>query len=161
MLLLVVATFTDFRSRRIPNWLILTGLFLGFTFNILSSGIPGVINSFAGAVVGITIFIPIYAVGKMGAGDVKLLAMVGAFLGPMSVLWAVLFSLLAGGVLAVGWMIYKIGPRTLLYRAIGSAAMARVSGQTFPLAEDDSPMKAKMPFAAAIAAGTIVSWFVE
>ena len=159
--LLVIATVTDFRSRRIPNWLTLAGFFLGLLLSVLSAGIPGVFSSIAGAVVGIVIFIPVYALGKMGAGDVKLLAMVGAFLGPVNVLWAALFSLMAGGLLAVGWMIYKAGPRALFYRVMGSVAMARVPGQSVNPNNDYSPLKAKMPFAAAIGAGAIATWFVE
>ena len=103
--LLAIAAVTDFRSFRIPNWLtgggILFALIYGFVTPIPES------NSWlapaAGLLVGFVVTIPMYITRTMGAGDVKLIAMIGAFLGPISVLYAITFSFITAGVAALGF----------------------------------------------------------
>ena len=102
----------DLRSRRIPNRLILVGTIVAFLLQTLlptgaglfsrPMGGAGFIFSLCGFAVGLSILIPFYAMRVLGAGDVKLMAMVGAFVGPAGVLGATLLSMLAGGVLALG-----------------------------------------------------------
>jgi hypothetical protein len=70
-------------------------------------GAAGLAASAAGVVVGFLILIPLYALGGMGAGDVKLLAAAGSFLGPWGALLAGIFTLLAGGALGLGALIWQ------------------------------------------------------
>lgn len=109
-LLLSLAVWNDVRTRRIPNRLVLVGVLTGLALNTFlpagagfftePSGALGPVNSLGGAAVGLATLLPLYALGAMGAGDVKLMAMVGAFLGSKAVLGAAILSLLAGGLLA-------------------------------------------------------------
>src|SRR3990167_7222316 len=109
-LLLMVARH-DIRSHRIPNKLVLIGVVLGVVLNGLlpegqgfNSAIPGGLGWLAalkGLGVGMAVLLPIYWLRAMGAGDVKLMAMVGAFLGSSDVLGAVLATFIAGGVMAL------------------------------------------------------------
>ena len=99
--LLLTASAFDLYQRRVPNVLVLTGSLLGIVLLLTSWSTVSPAMALAGAVVGLLIFILPYALGLMGAGDVKLLSMCGLFLGPAAVLQAALYALLAGGLLAL------------------------------------------------------------
>jgi prepilin peptidase CpaA len=98
---LAAATVIDLRSRRIPNEL--TAAMSGLGIALAASGTSGVAigASLAGLCLGLLLMMPGYALGATGAGDVKLMAGVGAIVGPALVLPAFLFTSVAGGVLAV------------------------------------------------------------
>ncbi len=101
-LLLVLAAACDIRSHRIPNWLTLAGLAVGLAWHGWQGGGPGWLMSLEGIGVAGLALLP-YAVRGLGAGDVKLLGAVGALLGPVFLLWTLLGTILAGGLLALGW----------------------------------------------------------
>jgi len=105
ILLGIVATAAviDFRTRRIPNWLTLSAVLLGLALQVVFHGLPGLLRGFLGLLVGAGLFFVPFALGGMGPGDVKLMAAVGAFLGPPGALWAALMTGVAGGVLALVW----------------------------------------------------------
>ena len=155
--LVLLATLTDFRQRRIPNWLTLSGFLAGIAFNGLEMGASGIGSACLGAAIGLLLLLPVYAFGKMGGGDVKLMAMVGAFLGPEGVIWAALFTTIAGGVLALFWILYEVGIRSSLYRAIGTFAIIQLPGREVFNVPENSPLKSKMPYAIAIAAGSLMA----
>jgi len=97
----VVAAAVDVRWRRIPNLLTFGAAAAGLIYHAASGGLHGAGFSAAGWAVGLVLFFPFFALRGMGAGDVKLLAALGAWLGPAATLWVALFSAIAGGVLAV------------------------------------------------------------
>src|SRR5690242_236558 len=100
LLLLSAAAWHDFHSRRIPNVLVLTGTIAGLLSNAVlpqQMGGLGIFNSFAGLGIGFVLLLPPYLLRAMGAGDVKLMAMTGAFLGAKGVMDAFVYILLAGG----------------------------------------------------------------
>jgi prepilin peptidase CpaA len=97
----LAAAWIDCRERRIPNRLVLAGLCVAFATRSLVDGWGGLGSALGGLAVGLALLVPIYAVGGMGAGDAKLMGMVGAFLGPWGVLSAAVLTFLSGGVLAV------------------------------------------------------------
>lgn len=98
---LVAAVWQDLRDRRIPNGVIVSGMVFGMCWHVLVPGGLGPLPALAGLMLGLALFLPLYLMRAMGAGDVKLMAMVGVFLGPVDVLGAVLGTFLAGGVIAV------------------------------------------------------------
>lgn len=155
--LLTIATWTDIKSRLIPNRLTFGGIVLAVIVNTYSSGADGISFSLLGALVGMVMFLPIYALGKMGGGDVKLLAMVGAFLGVEGVLWAAAWSAIGGGVLAVFWLLFRTGLRSGLQGAVGTLTLLQLSGREVLNVSEQSPLKSKMPYAMAIAVGTFVA----
>ena len=81
--LLLIAAVSDYRTRRIPNELVLAGAAAGLLGNTLFSTLPldGFVTALQGLATGLAAFLPLYLLRLMGAGDVKLMAMVGAFLG--------------------------------------------------------------------------------
>jgi prepilin peptidase CpaA len=99
--LLALACITDLRTRRIPNVLTLSAAGLALLFHLVTGGVSAAGWSVAGWTLGVVLFLPIFALRGMGAGDVKLLAAVGAWLGPTQVAIAALAASITGGVIAV------------------------------------------------------------
>ncbi len=97
----LVATVVDIRVRRIPN--ALTAAMAGVGVGLAASGVSGISlpASVVGFIVGFALMMPGHALGATGAGDVKLMAAVGAIVGPALVVSAFLFTAIAGGVLAI------------------------------------------------------------
>ncbi|OMG63501.1 hypothetical protein AUR59_015970 [Stutzerimonas balearica] len=94
--LLATALVTDLWQRRIPNTLVLLGIVVALGGQYLTTGLAGLGSGGLGMLIGFVLFLPFYALGGMAAGDVKLMAMVGAFLTPTLALQAALASLIAG-----------------------------------------------------------------
>src|SRR6185503_4404919 len=95
------ACITDLHSRRIPNWLTFGAAAAAFAFHFADGGQAGAQQAAMGWVTGLLLFMPLFVLGGMGAGDVKLLAALGAWLGPSAALWMAMYASMAGGVLAV------------------------------------------------------------
>jgi prepilin peptidase CpaA len=91
----------DLRSRRIPNNLTAAMAVLGIGLAATGSSGISVLAAFGGLVIGLLLMMPGYGLGATGAGDVKLMGAVGAIVGPSLVIWAFLFTSVAGGVLAL------------------------------------------------------------
>jgi prepilin peptidase CpaA len=106
MLTLVAAGF-DIRYRRIPNWLVLTGIVTGFAWNLYSSGWSGFGHAAAGLGLGFALYFPLYLLRARGAGDVKLLAAVGAIVGPGNCFWVFILTALLGGVIAMVMLLLR------------------------------------------------------
>lgn len=129
MALLVLAAVLDVKTGRIPNWLVFGGIVYALAYNAFFPLYPrdiGILFGLAGLAVGLLAFLPLYLLRAMGAGDVKLMALVGAFIGSIATIASVLATLLAGGVLA----------------AVLALRSRRLTG-------------VKMPYGVAIAVGTI------
>ena len=113
--LAVVACGWDLRTRRIPQALTLGGALAGLAFHLMNGGWSAGLGSAMGWTVGIAIFFVPFALGGLGAGDVKLLGAIGAWLGPMNAVWVGLYAGAAGGVLAIfvaltkGYLIQAVG----------------------------------------------------
>lgn len=102
-----LATVLDFATKRISNYLVLLGLSIGLLLSYLNGGVSGLASSAFGALVGLLIFILPYTKSLMGAGDVKLMAVAGSFLGPYLVLMAALYASIIGGLLVLSYLLYK------------------------------------------------------
>jgi prepilin peptidase CpaA len=101
VLLTVVATVEDLRTRKVPNLVTGPALLLGVVVHLMRGGPAGALGAVAGAIVGGALLFPGWLMRLMGAGDVKLMAALGAWLGSAgSALYAVLLALLAGGILS-------------------------------------------------------------
>jgi prepilin peptidase CpaA len=98
--IVLVACVTDLRSKRIPNVLTLPGALAGVLYHALWGGMSAG-SALAGLAVGLFLFLPLYLLRGMGAGDVKLLAALGAWLGVVDVAWVAACAAIAGGLLAV------------------------------------------------------------
>jgi prepilin peptidase CpaA len=112
-MLVGIAAVYDVRFRRIPNWLVLAGIIAGFVWNGLSLGGPGLGRAAAGFGLGFILYFPLYMIRGRRAGDVKLLAAVGAIAGPVNCLWIfVLTAILGAAIVLIVVMIHKRTSRT-------------------------------------------------
>ena len=165
--LLLAAVATDLRSRRIPNLLVIDGIVIAhaahaaalFTGTDPVAG-PAWWSPLAGVAIGFAALLPLYLKGACGAGDVKLMAMVGAFVGAKTVLVATICTLLAGGLLALLFMLGRgVAAHTLNnLRVMFLARGARsASSRATPL----DRTAARLPYAVAIAMGTCAALLVH
>lgn len=165
--LLLAITRQDVRSRRIPNKQVLIGIVLGVLLNGLlpegsgfNSATPGGLGwlvALQGLGVGMAVLLPIYWLRAMGAGDVKLMAMVGAFLGPTDVLGAVLATFIAGGLMALIMALWSGQLVNLLrnIKLILLGGFVKMSAGQLPLMNDLPVSVGKLPYAVAITVGTL------
>ena len=160
ILLLIVAAVYDCRTRRIPNWLVLSGALYGVICNTVLPPTPhdNILFPLAGLGLGLLLFLPLYLVRAMGAGDVKLLAMVGAFLGPADTFFAALASMIVGGVLSVGFVLVR-GTARRMFNNVGSLlqlGFLSLAGGSKPNLQIEADASAgRLPYGIAIAIGTI------
>jgi prepilin peptidase CpaA len=165
--LLLAAVVMDLRSRRIPNRLVLAGLALAGVADAaaLLTGAPPLAGPawwapLAGMLVGGAAPLPLYLLRACGAGDVKLMAMVGAFLGAPTVLRAVLFTLIAGGVLSLVFMLAR-GVAAQVWTNVRFLLTdwllrLRSGGQGIAVAPL-ATTAARLPYGVAISAGTLIA----
>jgi prepilin peptidase CpaA len=165
--LLAWAVATDVRSRRIPNKLVVLGILSGLALQATVTpgaglfsepfGALGLVKAAAGMLLGLVLLLPMYALGALGAGDVKLLAMIGTFLGPLDTVGAGLSSVLAGGLLAVlvalcQGSLRKVAGNVKLM-VLGSVLRGMSGGSA---RVDAAPATTgQLPYAIAIATGTV------
>lgn len=155
LLLLGLACATDLRSRRIPNALVALVLVVGVLVTTAFDPVwPGLGRALAGIGLGLAIWLPGWLLRMMGAGDVKLFAAAGAWLGPAGVVNASLAAAVAGGILALGWMLAKRG-RSDTGRMLSVAALAPRT--LLPQNGDVAAGRRELvPYSFAIAAGVLV-----
>jgi prepilin peptidase CpaA len=101
---LSVASFAcafDLRTRRVPNWLTFGAAAVALVFHTITGGPSGAARGLEGFAVGVVLLILPYALGGMGAGDVKLVGALGAWLGPGDAFWLAMYTGIAGAVMAL------------------------------------------------------------
>jgi prepilin peptidase CpaA len=157
--MLTAAMVMDLRTRRIPNRLTLAGVAAGLALRALGGADPLVAGSLAVALA-LAIGLPLFALGAMGAGDVKLLAAVGAFMGPAGFLTALLVSALVGGVLGIAVSVRRgvilpvlLGSKALALRAI---TLGRYGERTTL----ETPGAVTVPYGVAIGIGSLIAWLL-
>lgn len=160
VLVLVAAAVIDYRTFRIPNWLTVGGTFIGLAFSTIHAVRPldGFLGALGGAGVGLAVLLPLYLLRVMGAGDVKLMAMVGAFLGLSHIVPAILFAFMTGGIAA---LVFALANKSLV-RLAGNIRSI-VQGMAFSViaAQPIGGMApgasiGKLPYGVSISAGTIL-----
>ena len=97
----------DLRYRRIPNWLNLSAIALGLGLNVLLFEVHGFVLALLGLGCSLLVYVPLYLVRGMGAGDVKLMAAVGAIVGPMNWFCIFLFTAVLGGVVSLIYVAFR------------------------------------------------------
>ncbi|PMS22119.1 peptidase A24 [Trinickia dabaoshanensis] len=158
--LVVVAMSFDLHTRRIPNWLVATALVVALPVEIIANGLPiGPIWWLTGLLTGGLLFLPGYLIRMLGAGDVKLMAAVGALMGPRGALEAAMAATVVGGLISFVALLQK----RRLRRGVASAISTLIT-----MSADDASNRADtqaavgsavgaLPYGVAIAIGSVVA----
>ena len=158
LLILGTAIASDLRWRIIPNWLTGPAILAGLGLHTVMNQWTGLVFSLEGAAVGFGLFVLLYACGWMGAGDVKLFAAVGSFLGPAQAISAAIVIALVGGLLALLVLGFYQGWRKTglwLWSYVQAMVLTR-SVQVLTPVQGAAP---KVPYAVAIGLGTIGAYW--
>ena len=166
---LFIAIFTDLHKRKIPNLLIAFGLVSSLVGQLLLPHGLGFVQWCIGVLAGFICFLPLYVLRGMAAGDVKLMMVVGGFLGFPLVLTAALYSYAAGGLMAIMIVLTKGRFKQVLHniKTILTPLYIRVTSGVNIIDELSSKEGAepvsvgRMPYALAIAAGTLLALYFE
>jgi prepilin peptidase CpaA len=154
----LIALVTDVRARRIPNWLSASALLLGFTANLLlgslsdgaTGALSGVLSALAGAALGFCVLFPFYVIRvnglghAIGAGDVKLLAALGAIVGPHALVSVAVYGALVGALQATVILANQGRLSLILHQTLVMRTAPTLGGR-------------KAPYAVALAAGVFLT----
>ena len=153
---LTVAVIADIRFYRIPNWLTFPSMLFGICYHTYANGFHGFVLCMAGLFLGICVFVPFYIAAGMGAGDVKLMGVVGVFLGPGGVFAAFLATAVVGGLYAI--ILLKLNgllKETIIrYRVMLTTLL--ISRRIDYIPPEKGAKKPFMAYGVAIAIGTLV-----
>jgi prepilin peptidase CpaA len=154
---LLVASVSDIRSRRIPNWLVMALAVLGMLYSAISlSPVHGVTRALLGMLLGFVLWIPFYALRMLGAGDVKLFAAASCWLALSQVIGAALAAALAGGVLSVIGLVLAHGLGLTTFRIAHGLRDPRLLAT--PLAVPAG--RKTLPYGLAMTVGLLIAaWF--
>jgi prepilin peptidase CpaA len=171
---LVLAMASDVRTRRIPNWVVAGGMVTGLLVHALAPqgnglfefwwGGLGAGSALLGLAAGLGLLLPLHLLRVLGAGDVKLFAMVGTWLGAQLLLGTLLLTLLAGGGMSLAIMLARRSSRRVLGNVRLMLTTAMVGMQSGRLGAFDPAMagSVRLPYAVAIGTGTLahVGWLL-
>lgn len=156
MLVAAIAGWTDLRSRRIPNWLTIPGLFAGLAINTTLSGWPGLKYSLLGAGLGLAALLPFVLLRSLGGGDWKLAGALGASLGPARMGDALFASVFVAGIMALGLIVWKRRLRQALANMshlLTSLMSLHLPGPEVSL---ENPQALKVPYGVALGLTVLV-----
>jgi prepilin peptidase CpaA len=151
LLIAIVAGVLDWRYRRIPNWLTVSGLAAGVAINTILYRWPGLKAALLGALLGLGLLLPFVLLRSLGAGDWKLAGALGACLGPRQLMSVLVGTILVAGVMALALVIWKGRlKRTLrnIAHLLATLFSLRMPGSEVSL---DDPQSTKIPFGVAMA----------
>jgi prepilin peptidase CpaA len=154
----------DLRFRRIPNWLNMAGLAMGLILNTLLLHWTGLLDSGCGLMLAVIVYLPLYLLSALGAGDVKLMAAIGAIAGPLDWFYIFLATCVAGGVL--GFCV-AVAKRRLNETLLNTSSLAssllhfRAPRMAMPSLSVGDPNALKLPHGFTIAVGAVAFLLME
>lgn len=156
--LVVLTASTDIVCRRIPNPVIAMGLIAAFGVQACLLGpVTGIGNALAGTLTGFALLIPLYLLRATGAGDVKLLAMIGAWVGPTMILYVALAAFVIGGVWSIALTLFRGRMQQFLLNLWSITHGGWRLQQDGPRDQSGIKSVGTLPYGVAIAAGTLVT----
>ncbi len=157
-IVLVVAAVIDGYKLKVPNWLTFPLILAGWVYSGVAGGWEGLGYSLLGTAAGLAMLIPLYAIGGMGAGDVKLLAGVGAWVWSTNTFYAFCWSAVIGGAIAVAMMLYRRSwarHRDNIGMIVNEIVTIRNPGELSAIAAQRKPSMLLLPYGIPIAIGSI------
>jgi prepilin peptidase CpaA len=160
--LVALACIADIRTRRIPNVLTFGAAIAALLFHGITAGTSGLAAGVGGWILGAALFFPMFALRGMGAGDVKLLAAVGAWLGPVQVVSVALITSIAGGAIAVVVSLMHGYLRAALTNLWMLLMHWRISGiQPLPAVTLEGARGPRLAYAIPIGIGTVATLWLK
>lgn len=157
-LVLVVAAVIDGAILKVPNWLTFPFIISGWVHCTIQNGLPGLGLSLVGTAVGMCLLLFLRNVGGMGAGDVKLLAGIGAWLGASITLYAFAATAIVGGIMAVV-MVMRDGTfqkhLAMGHQILGEWKNAKSAEELADIARERKPNMMLLPYGIPMAIGSI------
>ena len=163
---LIVAAIIDGLKLKVPNWITFPMIISGWIYSATLSpyaGWEGLMYSVVGTAVGLALLLPLYAIGGMGAGDVKLLAGIGAWVWGMTTLYAFAVSAIVGGVIAVLMVVLRrnwLKHQAQFWMICNEILSVKDPEKLAAIAAERKPTMLLLPFGIPIAIGTIAYFFV-
>lgn len=161
LIVLSISCYTDLRFQKIYNALLFPSAFFALSFHFGTGGLDGVLYSLKGAGLGLVLFLLPYLLGGIGAGDVKLLAVVGAYKGAGFVFCSFFFTAILGGLISLLILFYR-GEMLKTLRQLGQvvkiAFLSRLTVWNLPRLDDEN--RASLPYGVAIALGSVLTFVV-
>ncbi|WP_085504921.1 A24 family peptidase [Thalassobacillus devorans] len=157
LIILLICVITDFKNRKIYNKVIYPALLFTFIFHFAVSGWTGLSHSFLGFLIGFSILLIPYFLGGMGAGDVKLLGLIGAIKGGAFVFQSFLYIALIGALMAVLILVFRRG----IFKSILYYVASLRGGVKLPGGIARGSLTATYPYGVAIALGAVVGMALE
>ncbi|HWR35682.1 MAG TPA: prepilin peptidase [Clostridia bacterium] len=155
----ITGAFADIRTRRIPNALTYTGMIAGIAVHTVMQGWSGLASALLGGLIAGGIFLVFFLLRVMGGGDLKLMTAIGCFAGPQNSLRAVLATAIAGGVIAIGYAIFRGRLRKMFSNMGDLIRFHAVAGAAVhPTLNLSNPEAMRFPYGTAIAAGALYSF---
>jgi len=154
--LALIAGYTDWRSRRIPNGLTVPGFVIGVSLNTLAGGWAGLKTSLLGVGLGLLLLLPFVFLRSLGAGDWKLAGALGAFVGWEALVDLLIGSVFVAGIMALALVIYKRRFKqtmTNIGRLLASLVTFHMPGPEVSL---DNPQSLRIPYGVALALTTVL-----
>lgn len=157
----IICLVTDLREQKIYNKVLLPALVLGLTANMLGQGLPGLTASILGLLAGMGLLLIPFMMGGIGAGDVKLLGVIGLLKGPAFVFQAFLMTALAGGIIALVLLAHRKAMGET-FRRLGTAltSLLLMIPRGAVLETLQHPRAIAFPYGIAISAGTFLAYFM-
>lgn len=167
-IVLIVAAVIDGWKLKVPNWITFPLIISGWIYSAVAAGAndmlwyEGLGWSLFGTFVGLGLLLPAYAIGGMGAGDVKLLAGVGAWVHGRHTFYAFCLSAVVGAVIAVGMMVYRRALKkhlSQIWMIVGEITTIQNPTELATIAAERKTSMLLLPYGIPIAIGTI-AYFV-
>jgi prepilin peptidase CpaA len=153
----LVAGWIDWRTRRIPNWLTVTGVLSGIAIHSYVSGWVGAMVAILGVIAALIILLPCVLLRAMGAGDWKLMAALGSLLGPLMVLFVLVAAIFLAGIMALFMVVRaKRVKETFCNIYVLIQGFFTFGLRANPDISLDNPALMKLPFGVAAAGGTVL-----
>jgi prepilin peptidase CpaA len=162
--LVVVAAAYDLRYRRIPNWLNLSGALAGFVANVSLFHLHGLVTAMEGLLLAAAVYFPFYLLRGMGAGDVKLMAAIGAIVGPFHWLTILIATGVLGGAAGATYALLKGRLSETccnVYFLVKDLLLFRAPYTTNPELDFRSPGALRMPHGVIIASGCLAVFVLD
>ena len=160
--ILIVAAVIDGWILKVPNWLTFPLVLAGWAAGAYCGGFSGLVWSMAGTLVGLGLLLPAYAIGGMGAGDVKLMAGIGAWIGATATFYAFCVSAVIGGVIAVAMVLFRRRWHHHLlqfFKIVDEILVIRNPDALSAIAAERKSSMLLLPYGIPIALGTITYFF--